>query len=337
MKVRKVKQMGYYTQYLSTIFKGPWATTLKERLGARRALKNLGSADKSIYKILPEKVEKEHRVTFASKEENKVIKKLKVAAAKGYMLAFNLSTMDLAVLEAINKLMDVWSKLRALTSRGGAVSKRVEQISQLIVSYMFNAIKKAEGEEREEYKDIMVIVDESPSKTHEQFMQMVRLRFQSLESQSFLTRLAVRGEIKGEKRALDAIKKLTAQCESLLAAANSKKGTKADQTLNVINKFEALAKESAADIERVFYEAHQIKKRDFLLMMKLLVNLEALRGMNRKWLQMHFMPEVPIRKKEIEIDKLEEKISKEFHTVAQALRISINGLEKLETKIKKLA
>ena len=107
--------MGYYTKYLSTLLRGPWATTIKERFESRRAINNLRASDKKLYKELPKLVEQEHKVTKALKEEDKVIRELKEAAADGYALAFNVSTMDMKILEAVNKLIEVWTRIHALT------------------------------------------------------------------------------------------------------------------------------------------------------------------------------------------------------------------------------
>ena len=104
-------------------------------------------------------------------------------------------------------------------------------------------------------------------------------------------------------------------------------------TFRLITELGLLIKESSADIEKSFYEAYLIKKRDFLLMLKLLVNIEVLKGMNKKWVLMHFMPSEMVGRKEVQLDEIEDKVAKEFHTIAQALRISMVRIERLDAKI----
>lgn len=334
--------MGYYTQYLSTLFKGPWATSIKERLEAKKAIRNLKASDKKLYKDLPRLVEKEHRVTKALKEEDKVIRELKEAAAQGYSLAFNVSTMDMNVLEAISKFIDAWNKVHEVVNNSGLASykQRFEELSKLFVISMQKAVKKAEEEEREEYKNVMILVDESEKKDHSQFMQAVRLRFQSLESQSTLAKFAIRSEIRQQRQYLSALQKIAAKCEQLHSdiASRSKSGKLDDARANkTLAELESIAKQSAEDIKMAFYDAYLIKKRDFLLMMKVVVNMDVLRQLNKRWIAMNFMPKEPVGQKDLPLGKIEEKISKEFHTIAQALRISLAALQKVEAKARRAA
>lgn len=329
--------MGYYAEYWSTLLKGPWATTIKERWEARKAINNLKASDKTLYKKLPELVEKEHKVTAALKEEDKVIKQLKISAAKGYALAFNVSTMDMKVLEAVNKLIAVWGMIHAKTRNlptNDSMSQEIERLSRHYVELLHKAIKKAEDEEREEYKDIMIIVNESDKQDHSQFMQAMRLRFQTLESQSMLAKLAIRLDIRRERSFIARIEALTKRCERLLqetqlALRTPKLG---GHTFKLIAELGSILKESNEDIQKAFYHAHLIKKRDFLLVLKVIMNTEVLKQLNRKWLIAHFMPGSPVKQKEIEIDKIEDSIAKDFHSIAQALRISLKGLRDLESK-----
>lgn len=335
--------MGYYTKYLSTLLRGPWATTIKERFESRRAINNLKASDKKLYKELPKLVEQEHKVTKALREEDKVIRELKEAAANGYALAFNVSTMDMKILEAVNKLIDAWERIRRIIvtlpseDNKREVNNRFEQLNQLLINLLYKAIKKAEDEERQEYKDILIIVNESAKKEHSQFMQAVRLRFQSLESQSMLAKLAVRAEIRKERRFIVALGFIAGRLNQL-TASTSRAFKKPHygwrpKKLELISQLESITKESADDIEKAFYEAYLIKKRDFLLILKVIVNTDVIKQLNRKWVIAHFMPEEPVKKKEIGIDKIEEKIAKEFHTIAQALRISTKGLQDLKSKL----
>ena len=337
--------MGYYTEYFSTLMRGPWATTIKERFEARRAINDLRQSDKKLYKELPELVEKEHKVSKAINEEDKVIRQLKEAAAKGYSLAFHVSTMDMKILEAVVKLIDTWDRIRKIIAtlpsdeNKSEVDKRFEQLNQLFISLLYKALKKAEEEERQEYKDILIIVNESGNKDHEQFMEPIRLRFQSLESQSMLAKLAIRTEIAKERRLIAALVALVSKLDQLVASTGRafKKphyGWR-PKKIELIGQLESIVKDSAKDIEQAFYQAYLIKKRDFLLILKVIVNLEVLNQLNRKWVVTHFMPELPMKEKEVKIANIVKHIAKDFHTIAQALRISMKALQDLEGKLRR--
>ena len=73
-----------------------------------------------------------------------------------------------------------------------------------------------------------------------------------------------------------------------------------------------------------------IKKRVSLLTLKILLDLNNLRVYNGQWAGKHFMPQEPIKGKNEEIAKVENEISKHFHIIAQAFRIIISKVQKLE-------
>ena len=327
----------YYTQYWSTILKSPWATAIKERFEARNMINNLKAADRITYKELPRLIEQEHMVTRADKEEDRLIKELNTAAAKGYSLAFNDATMDMAILKCINSLIDAWHHIDQAIKKSNskAYEVRMQKLDEFFTALLYKAIEQAENEERGSMKDVMILVNQSEKSEHRQFMEIVRDKFKTLEKQSSLAKLAISMDIRREQRFFKAIKVVTYECKKVTKRMQ-REGLKPNSMDNYFRQFESFINQSANSIKQVFYYAHLIKKRDFLLMLQIIVNIDVLSQLNRKWASMHFMPEAFVQKKELSLKKIEESISKKFHTIAQALRISISGLEGVESSLKKV-
>src|SRR3989338_660958 len=184
--------MGFYTEYFSTLLKGLRITALKERIEVRRVINNLRKADHLLYKSLWDNVEKEHRVTEAIKEENKLIEKLKKSADNVYSLIFNLSTEDMQLLKVIE---DILKELEAFSKSIGT-NAQLKKVERDIVLTIFQALKKAEDEEREEFKQVTTIINEAEEKTRNKFMANIRLAFQREEQQTILAKFAARAEIR---------------------------------------------------------------------------------------------------------------------------------------------
>ena len=300
--------MGYYTEYFSTLLKGLRITALKERIEVRRVINNLRKADHLLYKSLWENVEKEHRVTEAIKEENKLIEKLKKSADNVYSLIFNLSTEDMQLLKVIE---DILKELEAFSKSIGT-NAQLKKVERDIVLTIFQALKKAEDEEREEFKQVTTIINEAEEKNRNKFMANIRLAFQREEQQTILAKFAARAEIRKIKVDIIKLQKAQKDWQKIIGEMYG--------TIQEIKKY----------CNEAFKEMFYLKKRIMLLTLKILLDLNNLRTYNGEWTGKHFMPEGPIKEKNKEIDKIEDEISKHFHTIAQAFMIIITKIQKLE-------
>lgn len=73
-----------------------------------------------------------------------------------------------------------------------------------------------------------------------------------------------------------------------------------------------------------------IKKRDIILVLKVLLDLHNLREANIRWTRNRLVPNAQVLEKNKMIVKIQAEISKHFHVIAQAFRIIIDRIEKLE-------
>ena len=313
--------MGFYTEYFSTLLKGLRITALKERIEVRRVVNNLKKADHLLYTSLWEDVEKKHKVTKALKEEKKLLEEMKKSSENSYYLAFNLSTEEMQLLRAVEAIL---KELEAFSK--SVANPQLRKIEREFAMTILQALKKAESEEREEFKQVMTIINEAEEENKNKFMANIRLAFQKETAQTMLAKFAARSEIRKAK--VD-ILKLQHIPKKIIELKNEVKGKNANLD-EIINRLNGLIKEIRLYCTDAFFEMFYIKKRISLITLKILLDLNNLREYNNKWVGKHFMPQEPVNKKNEDIAKIEEKISKEFHTIAQAFRIIIAKVRNLE-------
>ena len=305
------------------LLKGLRATALKERIEIRRVINNLREADHLLYKSLWENVEKRHKVTRAVREESKLIDKLWKSANNSYNFVFNLSTEDMQLLKTIE---DILKELESF-SRSVGRANSLKNIEKQLALTMYEALKKAESEDREAFKQVMLIINEAAEEDPNAFMAKIRLAFQQEAQQTFLAKFAARAEIRSAKISILRLQKIPGKIRHLKdKLTKAKKGAMEE----VIGELSNLLQEIKKHCTNAFKEMFYLKKRISLLTLKILLNLNNLRKFNLRWADKHYMPAGLIKEKNDKIDEIEGKIAKEFHTIAQAFRIVITKIQRLE-------
>lgn len=317
--------MGYYTAYFSTLLKGLRATALKERFEVRRTINSLKRADHILYKSLWRDVEEKHKVTKAIKEEENLIGQLRKSAENSYLLMFNLSTEDIQLLKAIENILKELEEFSKSIVTSNAQLIKVERDLALTI---FQALDNAEKEERNEFKQVMLIINEAEEKDKNKFMAKIRLAFQKETAQTMLAKFAARAEIRKTKVDILRLQEIPVEIKDIKTRF-AKKGKKYGVE-KLIGELYGTIQEVKKYCNEAFTEMFYIKKRVTLLTLKILLDLNNLKAYNEKWVGKHFMPQEPIVKKNEEIDKIEDEVSKDFHTIAQAFRIIIAKVQKLK-------
>lgn len=317
--------MGFYTEYFSTLLKGLRITALKERIEIRRVINKIREADHFLYKSLWDDVEKEHKVTKALKEEDKIIEDLKKSAENAYRLVFNLETEDKQLLKTVENIL---KELESFSKSIGTANPQLRKVERELALTIFQALKEAEKEEREEFKQVMTIINEAEEKNRNKFMANIRLAFQEEEAQTMLAKFAARAEIRKVKVDILKLQEIPIKIKALRRRLTEK--SKKDSVEKVIGELYGTIQEIKRYCHEAFKEMFYIKKRMSLLTLKMLLDLNNLRVYNEQWEGKHFMPQEPLKKKNEKINEVEDRISKDFHIIAQAFRIMITKIQNLE-------
>ena len=315
--------MGFYTKYFSTLFKGLIATSWKERIEARRLIRSLKREDHALYVKIINRV-KEHRVTAALTDLNYFIKEVRKSAENAEKLIFNALTLDKQIVKAEKDILDALKELSRKTGK----NKVLLDLERELALSIYQGSKDAESEEREEMKQVMLILNEA-NQHHEYFMRSIRLKFQNEKTQSILTRWTIRAEITRERRDIQALQKIARDIRILTNRIKSETASKKDEEL-IKKTLEEDYKVLRDALKDAFYESYTIKKRDLLMVLKILLNLNNLRQFLIRWANEHNVPMANVHDLLDAIEKIENSIAKEFQPIAQGFRIIINAVEGIE-------
>ncbi len=313
-------KLGFYTKYFSTIFRGLTMTSWKERFESRKLVFLLKREDYDLYKKIKEKVA-EHRVTSALEDLNKLIKEVQQSAEYAEKLLFNALTVDNQILKNERLIIEHLKEL----SKAVGKNKVLKDLERELALSIYEGTKLAEAQDREEYKLILLILDESEN-SHKGFMEAIRLRFQKEITQTTLARFAIRMEINREKKDIKVLEKVAIDIKKLT-----------DTIKYARKKEEDLKGELEKDYIRVrdalkdaFYNSYMIKKRDIMMILKILFNLNNLRKFLIIWSEEHNLPRSNVQSLLNDIEKIESWIAKNMRPIAQGMRIIINGIAGIE-------
>lgn len=315
--------MGFWAKYFSTLLKGLTATSWKEKIEARRLIKSLKKEDHELYVKIRNKVA-EHRVTSAIQDLNHFINEVRKSAENAEKLIFNVLTVDQQIVKAEKEILDTLQEL----SRKTGSNKILRELERELAISIYEATKLGEAEEREEYKQVMLILNEA-DQHHKAFMESIRLKFQNEKTQNILARWVIRGEITRERRDIVALQKVARDIRNLARRIKSETAKGKDEKIikKTLEEDYLIVRKTLKD---AFYESFIIKKRDLLMVLKILFNLHNLRQFLVRWTNEHDLPMGNIQHLLNEIKNLEDNIAKEFKPIAQGFRIVISAVEGIE-------
>lgn len=315
--------VGYLTKKFSTLLRGLTATSWKEKIEVRRLVRLLKKQDHDLYKKIREKVA-EHRVTAALEDLNALIEEIRKSAENAEKLIFNVLTVDEQITKAEKDILNALKELSRKTGKN-IVLKKLER--ELALS-IYEGTKLAEAEEREEYRQVLLVLDEA-QQHHKAFMESIRLMFQKENTQTILSRWVIRGEITRERRDIQALLQLAKGIRNLTTRIKSETASKKDEELirRTLEKDYLIIRNSLKD---AFYQSFLIKKRDLLMVLKILFNLHNLRQFLTRWAEEHNLPYANVQHLIEEIKSLEDSIAKEFRPIAQGFRRIITEIQDLE-------
>jgi len=313
--------MGYYAKYFSTIFRGLTMTSWKERIEARHLIQELKREDHLLYKTIIKKVE-EHRVTSALEDLKAIIKEIRKSAENAEKLLFNAENVDQQILKAEK---DILQALKELSQKTGS-NVTLHKLERELALSIYEGTKLAEAQDREEYKQILLILDEA-DKHHKDFLEAIRLRFQNKDVQTILARFAIRMEISREKKDIQILNVIAQGIRRFTSKIKTMSKKEEEEIRRELEKDYIQIRDALKD---AFYQSYMIKKRDTMMMLKILFNLNNLREFLIKWAKKHDLPMTNVQNILDEIEKLEKAISKGFQPIAQGMRIIITGIQWIE-------
>ncbi|MBI3035685.1 hypothetical protein HYY71_05175 [Candidatus Woesearchaeota archaeon] len=307
------------------MLKGVRATSWKERIEARRAVKRFRKGSREYVRAMT--LIEEHKVTSALRKLKKALEALGVSSHNADAFIFNVLTEDKALVKAEIGILQALLELSQVTRNDPPLRKLERDLAIAILDGTKN-YKFAERGERKEYQQIMLIVNEAKADRNK-LMANLRLMFQKEANVSILARLPLARGATREKVDILRLQRIAQRIRSLKARFKPKLEKEAEKELIQDTQ------EIAADLKDAFYNSYTIKKRDILLVLKILYDLHNIKELITKSIQQHYLPQQPSQELLEMIEKTENAIVQDFQTVAQGFRIVIAAIEKLDKEAEK--
>jgi len=313
--------MGFYTKYFSTLLRGVRATAWKERIEAGRAVRKLRKSDKLYQRA--SKLVKEHRVTSGMKKLKKTLDVLGVSAHNADNFIFNVLTEDKALVKTEQQILQALLELSQITPNNNPTLKRLEKDLAMAVLEGTKYYKFAEPGEREEYKQVLLILNEAKGNRNK-FMAKLNLMFQKQDTVSMFSRFPMKSGASREKTDILKLQHIAQRIKFL------KEKFKQHLDKEVGRELMEDTKEIASDLKDAFYDTYTIKKRGTMLILKILYDLHSIGQLIDTSVEKHYLPKEPSQELILSIKKTENEIVQDFQIVAQGFRIVIAAIEKLD-------
>lgn len=313
--------MGFYTKYFSTLLKGVRATSWKERIEARRAIRKFKRGGKEVKRTI--QLIEEHGVTKSEKETIKALDALSRSAEEAYKFIFNVITQDKALVKAEQSILQALLELSQVTPKGDTTLRKLERDLALAILDGTKNYKYAERGERQEYQQVMLIVNEAKADKNK-FMANIRLMFKDEDTVSLLSRFPMARGATREKIDILDLQRIANYIRALKVRFRPKLEKEAEHELMKDTQ------KVVADLKDAFYNSYTIKKRDTMLVLRILYYVHYLKEMLRNYIEKHYLPKVQTEQAIERIEKIENAIVQDFQTVAQGFRIVIAAIEKLD-------
>ena len=327
--------MGYYAKYYSTLLRGLGPTVFKIRWNNRKLVNEVRKEDAMIYKKIINLIQ-EHKVTKGLRNLGRLKKMIKRSVDRAEVLIFNIITVDRQGEKAKKEFLDALTELSKQAGKIGQKNvKLLLDLEEGIAKVFAEETKKQMTGERGEYKMVMEIMN-TAGKGHEEFMDRVRLSLQKYSSQTFFAKWAMRSEIKSEKRDILILQAHAEKIRNYIKKAiRETHSTKAQY--QVVKELQGSYEHIINAVRDFQKESYLLKKRDLLLVIKILVNVDLLKQQLEKWKKINFLP--PESADEI-IDfvnkEVEGRLVEGFRAIAQGFRILIHDTEEDYKEAQKL-
>lgn len=322
---------GLKWRRIASSFKGFLA--LEERSEGRRAYYYTHAEKKELGKI--QSLVAKHKVTPALRGIDKWIHDVSKAIDKEVKLGMSQIFQYFHILKITKHFVDMLGRFidHANTRpKGDSFRERVDKLAQNILQKMIAAVEQAEAWGGEDVRTIMAIINDSKEKKPALFMADIRKAFKYEENISILGRIPLRMDIRAELRDEKSLEALSHKLEALdkrLQAGNK-------QNYNqMLGEFERVVFKGSHDLFEMFKAAHLIMKRDLLLIIMVLADERVIGQLGTKWVQIHFMPDVPVHQRLMKIEEINKKLSEKAHTLANGLGVIVKGERSVEQELKR--
>lgn len=316
----------------------PLVTSILQRLQGRRLVKYVYLEEKD-WHLIEEKVQT-HRVTAALRKIGTWVRRVRKAEEEEGKEGTSQMFQNYHILKSTRHFIRVLERLSGHINKipNDLLRARVHKLFQVYLPEIFKELKETEASETQDEKTLYALINDAAEKRTGSFVDNWRTAFKKKGGMNYLTRVLERRglsvDIRTEyhnRKGLERISGVLEEVDTML-----EKKPNEENIRRAVNRLEGLLKEAKEDIPEMFNAAHRVLKRDLLLMVTLLGDEKMFEIVGPKWIQAHFMPEIPIQKAIKDVRELERKLSDKAHDLANALNVIIKSLRSAEDEVRAL-
>lgn len=323
--------VGYLTEKLTTVFKGPWMMYWKERGEGNKAVKWMILLRKLVFETIPEEVVKEHNITKAIKDQNKVEKVTEEIDKETYMLAFNVEVEMEKAWGIIMQTEVEWERfMREENERNKNAALLIARVDEDYQKRLIRLSDEQGSLERDAYLRLLepVIREAEFEGAKSVMMKNVALLFKTKKDVSRFAAIAIRWGAGAVRRNLKGLKKESRELKNTFLRIRETKGKEVGK---LINSLKAINNAMVVHAEKEFSNTYLLLKRDLLLDMVLLGILNEENMEMRNFIEKNLMPRAPELENMGDIKEIKEEIARHCHVLAQGLRRLIHTQAELKS------
>ncbi|MEK6983903.1 MAG: hypothetical protein AABX33_04990 [Nanoarchaeota archaeon] len=318
--------MGFWTKYFSTFLRGLGATSWKEKIEATRAVNALYRGLEDIKKARTD-IEI-HRVTRALKELRRALQRLEKSAEYADKFIFNAITVDKQLVRAMQDILERLIDLSKITGMNKTLLNRERELTLAILE---GTKKYGDRLEREDYKYVEMILNLAKG-GKDTFMSKIKQMFIKEGDVSKLFKIPMKKGVTREKIDIQNLIQIARDLDVLIHNFSLHKRKTEEELREGEGQLYLDTKKVAFALKDAFYQSYNIKKRDMILILRVLYDVHLVKEIIEKNVEQDNLPKAPTDKFKLKVLEIEEKILAQFHPVAQGFRIVIHAVEEIEKK-----
>ena len=307
--------LGWLTAFWSKIIKFPFVLRYQMRGKGKKVFHLLRHMRFLIYEKIPQEVLKEHKVTQALKDQQKLGKDAKKVVKAEYDLAF-----DAQIEEAISlkELQQIENRILEHERLHGPIGYE-EEFGRKIATIL----EKAHGEDKKVYLGYLEPIIKVAERSSDYRTLMGQIRTLGPSQLHALSALALRLEIRTASKELRHIKRDKNKIQDALYTWDRVKNNKQLAELHLKTAMAEIEK----DIEAELHNDTLIAKRDFLLTLLTLQYFDENEIEMQNYYHKHLMPQIPETERIKSLEEAKKELADHAHVLAQGLRRILHAEE----------
>jgi len=334
--------MEYWTKYFSTLFKGRFMLTQIEKWHARSENAHWNRGEHAFDKMV-EKVTL-HLASKGERLQDKALHEWLNAVHAGGLLAMENAIEDQKVMQLIHRIVTSIGHARKALDKMEKSPKKLEHLRELHEAEQIFAISMLRGLENarkkvgKEYQEVNRLLKEAVDEKGVLIVDKLREILKGGINQKWMARFAIQRDLDQEAHLWRDIEKLAVEMEVLEKELEKiAEGKSTNHTIEeLIKDLKDFARKGEVSVEKVNYEAYFIKRRDFVILLGILLKDKELEHMDEKWVATYFMPKGIIAKEIPKAAKIREMAEEDLKVVSEGLRILVHNMEQAKTELKRV-